>query len=500
VGGPATETLITFFNDTTTEGKLEVCKAAANVPSGSTWSFTASAPGFSSTFTVTAGTCHIPIVVPAGAVDVTEAAVAGFAPQSAAVFPSDRLVAQDLAARTVTVDVHAGFTTGETQVAFTNALTTGYLEVCKAAPSFPSGDVFPMTVTAPGYSNSITIRGGRCTGPMQVPAGTVQVSEAAVPGYALTAAAAAPAGRLVSSDLAALSATVTVPPAPSASNETLLTMTNAVADADGDGITDGVDTAPATASTAFGDGTTTGSVVDGAGLPLFVADAPSPAGVRVTTGGGTGPATFSVCGLSVQVAPSSTVTLTCGSLTLSVATGSATIVLGGGITTVTVSEGGTAKVTAGTGGSFSVANLGPTPVTVVVDGVTTTVAPGQPPLSVQTWDFVGFAQPIDGEPVLNVVKAGRTVPVKWRLLNPDGTPVSTLASATVTARALACSAGISTDQIEETASGSSGLQNLGGGLYQLNWSTPASYAGSCKVMSLDIGDGVRHEAYFQFTR
>ena len=34
----------------------------------------------------------------------------------------------------------------------------------------------------------------------------------------------------------------------------------------------------------------------------------------------------------------------------------------------------------------------------------------------------------------------------------------------------------------------------------LNWQTAASYAGSCKTLRLDIGDGVLHTALFQFTK
>jgi hypothetical protein len=47
--------------------------------------------------------------------------------------------------------------------------------------------------------------------------------------------------------------------------------------------------------------------------------------------------------------------------------------------------------------------------------------------------------------------------------------------------------------------GSSGLLNLGNGYYQLNWKSPATYAGSCKTLHLNLG-GVAHDALFQFTK
>ena len=66
--------------------------------------------------------------------------------------------------------------------------------------------------------------------------------------------------------------------------------------------------------------------------------------------------------------------------------------------------------------------------------------------------------------------------------------------------------GSGSDVIEEYASGQSGLQNLGDGVYQLNWSTSKSYAGTCRRLRLDLGerypDGspFYRTADFQFTR
>ena len=60
--------------------------------------------------------------------------------------------------------------------------------------------------------------------------------------------------------------------------------------------------------------------------------------------------------------------------------------------------------------------------------------------------------------------------------------------------------GDTSDQIEEYAAGGSGLQNKGGGDYQFNWQTPKSYASSCKLLSVDVGDGVDHTANFRFTK
>jgi hypothetical protein len=116
------------------------------------------------------------------------------------------------------------------------------------------------------------------------------------------------------------------------------------------------------------------------------------------------------------------------------------------------------------------------------------------------YNFEGFAAPVDSAPTLNIAKAGRVIPLKWRLTDASGSPVTDLASASVTVASLECSSGTTSDAIEEFAASGSGLQNPGDGYYQLNWKTPKSYAGSCKTLKLDLGEGVgqEHTALFQF--
>jgi hypothetical protein len=115
-----------------------------------------------------------------------------------------------------------------------------------------------------------------------------------------------------------------------------------------------------------------------------------------------------------------------------------------------------------------------------------------------TYVFGGFQSPVDEGGVLNVVNAGRAVPLKWRLTDASGSPVTSLATAAVTVQGLDCAAGSTSDLIEETLAGGSGLQNLGGGYYQLNWKVPSSYANSCKTVRLDLGEGLVHTALFKF--
>ena len=271
-------------------------------------------------------------------------------------------------------------------------------------------------------------------------------------------------------------------------------------DTDGDGIADAIDSNPTVASAGFTDGAGTAGTVGAnpGALTVGVADAAAPDGVLITVGAGTGQVTLSVCsGFTIRLNPGTVVTLTCGSVRLDVSSGQAQVVLGNGVTVVTVPAGSEAKVSDSGGGSYAVENLGGA-VTVSVDGVTASVAPG-PATTVATW-------------LRRVLSAGRQqrssqqgqgragVPIKWRLLSSAGTPVTNLASATITVKSLNCSLGTTVDAIEETVAGSSGLQNQGNGYYQLNWKSPTSYANSCKTMQLDLHDGVTHDALFQFTK
>ena len=118
------------------------------------------------------------------------------------------------------------------------------------------------------------------------------------------------------------------------------------------------------------------------------------------------------------------------------------------------------------------------------------------------YGFAGLFAPIDRPNIMNISKAGQSIPLKWRLTDAQGNPVLDLHTATVTVSGLSCSLGSSTDLVEEVAPGGSGLTNLGDGYYQINWKTPTSYAGSCKSLNLNLGEGeARTElAYISFKK
>ncbi|MGH3477788.1 MAG: PxKF domain-containing protein, partial [Nocardioidaceae bacterium] len=113
------------------------------------------------------------------------------------------------------------------------------------------------------------------------------------------------------------------------------------------------------------------------------------------------------------------------------------------------------------------------------------------------YGFTGFQAPVDNG-VLNVAKAGTAIPLKWRLTDHAGNPVLDLASVRITSAGHTCDGGAPEDAIEEVAPGASGLQNLGDGNYQINWKSPKTYAGTCRTLQLDLGEGQMRTAEFRF--
>jgi hypothetical protein len=121
------------------------------------------------------------------------------------------------------------------------------------------------------------------------------------------------------------------------------------------------------------------------------------------------------------------------------------------------------------------------------------------------YNLAGFFAPVDRPNIMNMSKAGQAIPLKWRLTDALGRPITNLTGVSVQAIDLNCGLGTSTDQIEEYAAGASGLQNLGDGNYQFNWKSPVGYAGSCKSIALVFGAGglgytEKPTAYFTFKK
>ncbi len=123
-----------------------------------------------------------------------------------------------------------------------------------------------------------------------------------------------------------------------------------------------------------------------------------------------------------------------------------------------------------------------------------------------TYTFKGFLPPIRMD-VANKVTAPRTIPIKWWLLKADGKPAAKanlFSMIQVMSYKVDCSTGTgdpaSADKIGSP--GKTGLKNLGGGRWQINWKTQKDWRGTCRKMFVAIGDltpGSKAFSSVQFT-
>ena len=126
----------------------------------------------------------------------------------------------------------------------------------------------------------------------------------------------------------------------------------------------------------------------------------------------------------------------------------------------------------------------------------TIVDPGGLVIVENVYQFSGFREPITTG-ALNTVKAGSTVPVKWRLTDGNDSAVADPASFVgLTAVLTACGTGLVDDVIEATST-NTGLQYKGNGEWQYNWKTPKGATG-CRQLRLTLGDGSVHTSAFAF--
>lgn len=113
--------------------------------------------------------------------------------------------------------------------------------------------------------------------------------------------------------------------------------------------------------------------------------------------------------------------------------------------------------------------------------------------------FLGFFQPIDNLPVMNSVKGGATVPVKWRLKGQGGleiTDVAAVDAARLEASPINCSGTVALD-IEFTMTGGTSLRyDPTAPQYILNWQTPKQ-PGTCWQLDVPFMDGTVRSAQFK---
>jgi hypothetical protein len=116
--------------------------------------------------------------------------------------------------------------------------------------------------------------------------------------------------------------------------------------------------------------------------------------------------------------------------------------------------------------------------------------------------FHGFFQPVDNLPVMNSVKAGSAVPVKFDLSGNQG--LNIFAAGYPKTKMISCADSSALDDIESTVTaGASSLSydatvNPPVGQYIYVWKTEKSWAGTCRQLDVMLVDGTVHSAKFKF--
>jgi uncharacterized repeat protein (TIGR01451 family) len=114
------------------------------------------------------------------------------------------------------------------------------------------------------------------------------------------------------------------------------------------------------------------------------------------------------------------------------------------------------------------------------------------------YNFTGFFSPVNNLPTLNVVNAGRAIPVKFSLSGNKGLNIfapNSPASGLITCNSSDPAADL-TDTV--TAGGSSLSYDASSGQYNYVWKTESSWAGTCRQLVLTLNDGSVHRANFKF--
>jgi hypothetical protein len=111
------------------------------------------------------------------------------------------------------------------------------------------------------------------------------------------------------------------------------------------------------------------------------------------------------------------------------------------------------------------------------------------------YGFTGFLPPLENLPAINVMNAGRTIPVKWRLTNAQGAVISDTESfVSLSSLPIDCDAS-STAIPPEAATGK--LQyDPQDSHFTFTWKTDSRWTG-CRLFQVDLADGTSHVAKAQ---
>jgi tripartite motif-containing protein 71 len=114
------------------------------------------------------------------------------------------------------------------------------------------------------------------------------------------------------------------------------------------------------------------------------------------------------------------------------------------------------------------------------------------------YDFAGFFPPISNLPIVNVVNAGRAIPVKFSLSGYKG--LNIFAPNSPASGQITCNSSDPAVTLQDTvtAGGSSLSYDASSDQYIYIWKTDASWAGTCRQLVVQLNDGSIHLADFRF--
>ena len=124
---------------------------------------------------------------------------------------------------------------------------------------------------------------------------------------------------------------------------------------------------------------------------------------------------------------------------------------------------------------------------------------GSATFTIAAWTLTGFYQPVDMYGVLNLIKGGQTVPLKFEIFAGATELTNTSAVKSLTYVEVSCStfsAGL-IDEIDTTATGGTSLRyDSTSGQFIYNWKTPST-AGKCYRVTMTTNDNSTLVAYFK---
>lgn len=121
-------------------------------------------------------------------------------------------------------------------------------------------------------------------------------------------------------------------------------------------------------------------------------------------------------------------------------------------------------------------------------------------LSAFRYDFSGFQRPVEAAPAINMMQAGRAVPLKFSLGGDHGLKI--VAAGFPISKAVDCETQAPSEEVASTTpAGDSSLSfDPVSGTYSYVWKTDKAWAGTCRLLQLKLDDGSVHEAFFRFRK